>query len=550
MSIRIIPIGGLGEFGMNMMVYETDHSAIVVDCGMMFPDTSVLGVDVVVPDMTWVFERAEKIAGIFLTHGHEDHVGAVPFLLDKVKAPVWGSPLTLGFIEDKLDEFGSREGADLRILEPRRPVTAGDFTVEAVHVTHSIVDALAFGIRTPEGLIVHTGDFKLDQRPIDGRPTDLSMIASWGEQGVLALVSDSTNSIYEGVSGSESLVASTLESLFSKAKGKIVFTTFASHIHRIQQVVDQAARVGRKVFFVGRSVIENVETAERLGHMRVPRSVRPGVGKPADMNPSEVVIVTAGTQGEPGSALTRIALDEHRTVQLEPGDAVILSSRTIPGNERAVTRVIDHLLRRGADVIHDEVPGIHVSGHGYAEELRIMINLARPRYFVPMHGNLRHLIRHAQIAESVGIPKSNIFVITNGEVLELDASAGRVLEEKVPAGKVFIDHQFEEVAEPVVRDRQHLAEDGFVIVVVALNTNTGELIREPEIITRGLLHVDASREMLDEVRELLASVVREGSPEEMRDAEIVQEKMRAVLKRYFRKKLERRPMILPVVWEM
>ncbi len=550
MSTRIIPIGGLGEFGMNMMVYETDHSAIVVDCGMMFPDTSVLGVDVVVPDMTWVFERAEKIAGIFLTHGHEDHVGAVPFLLDKVKAPVWGSPLTLGFIEDKLDEFGSREGADLRILEPRRPVTAGDFTVEAVHVTHSIVDALAFGIRTPEGLIVHTGDFKLDQRPIDGRPTDLSMLASWGEQGVLALVSDSTNSIYEGVSGSESLVASTLESLFSKAKGKIVFTTFASHIHRIQQVVDQAARVGRKVFFVGRSVIENVETAERLGHMRVPRSVRPGVGKPADMNPAEVVIVTAGTQGEPGSALTRIALDEHRTVQLEPGDAVILSSRTIPGNERAVTRVIDHLLRRGADVIHDEVPGIHVSGHGYAEELRIMINLARPRYFVPMHGNLRHLIRHAQIAESVGIPKSNIFVITNGEVLELDASAGRVLEEKVPAGKVFIDHQFEEVAEPVVRDRQHLAEDGFVIVVVALNTNTGELIREPEIITRGLLHVDASREMLDEVRELLASVVREGSPEEMRDAEIVQEKMRAVLKRYFRKKLERRPMILPVVWEM
>ncbi len=550
MSTRIIPIGGLGEFGMNMMVYETDHSAIVVDCGMMFPEPSVLGVDVVVPDMTWVFERADKIAGIFLTHGHEDHVGAVPFLLDKVKAPVWGSPLTLGFIEDKLEEFGGREGADLRILEPRRPVTAGEFTIEGAHVTHSIVDALAFGIRTPDGLIVHTGDFKLDQRPIDGRPTDLARFASWGEEGVLALVSDSTNAIYEGVSGSESVVASTLERLFSAARGKIVFTTFASHIHRIQQVVNQAERTGRKVFFVGRSVIENVETAERLGHMRVPRSVRPGVGKPGDLDPSQVVVVTAGTQGEPGSALTRIALDEHRTVQLEPGDSVILSSRTIPGNERAVTRVIDHLLRRGAEVLHDETPGIHVSGHGHAEELRTVINLVRPQHFIPMHGNLRHLIRHAQIAESVGIPKRNIFVITNGEVLEVDGSGGRVLEEKIPAGKVFIDHQLEEVAAPVVRDRQHLAEDGFVIVVVALNTNTGQLIREPEIITRGLLHVDASKEMLDEVRELLNSVVTEGSPEEMRDAEIVQEKMRAVLKRYFRKKLERRPMILPVVWEM
>ncbi len=535
---------------MNMMVYETDASAIVVDCGMMFPDPSVLGVDVVVPDMTYVFERAEKIAGIFLTHGHEDHVGAVPFLLDKVSAPVWGSPLTIGFIEDKLEEFGGRANADLRILEPRRPVTAGDFEVEAAHVTHSIVDALAFGIRTPDGLIVHTGDFKLDQRPVDGRPTDLARFAAWGEQGVLALVSDSTNAIHEGVSGSESVVAATLERLFAQARGKIVFTTFASHIHRIQEVVDQAERTGRKVFFVGRSVIENVETAERLGHMRVPRSVRPGVGKPSDLDPSQVVVVTAGTQGEPGSALTRIALDEHRLVQLEPGDAVILSSRTIPGNERAVTKVIDHLLRRGADVLHDETPGIHVSGHGHAEELRTIINITRPQYFVPMHGNLRHLIRHAQLAESVGIPKRNIFVITTGEVLEIDRAEGRVLEEKVPAGKVFIDHQFEEVALPVVRDRQHLAEDGFVIVVVALNTNTGELIREPEIITRGLIHVDASGEMLDEVRELLHGVLTEGSPEELRDAEIVQEKMRAALKRFFRKKLERRPMILPVVWEM
>ncbi|MGH9458815.1 MAG: ribonuclease J [Thermoanaerobaculia bacterium] len=550
MTLRVIPIGGLGEFGMNMMVYETERSAIVVDCGMMFPDASVLGVDVIIPDMSLLFERAEKVAGIFLTHGHEDHVGAVPFLAQRVKAPVWGSPLTLGFIEDKLDEFGMREEVDLRLLRPRHAVEAGDFSVEPVHVTHSLVDALAFGIRSPEGLIVHTGDFKFDQRPIDGRPSDLSRIAAWGEEGVRLLVSDSTNAVYEGVSGSESIVAGGMDRIFAKTPGRIVVTTFASHIHRIQQIVNLAAAAGRKVFFVGRSVVDNVETAERLGHLTIPRAVRPGAGKPADYAAAAVVIVTTGTQGEPNSALARIALDEHRAVQLEPGDTVILSSRTIPGNERAVTHVIDHLFRRGANVIYDEVPQVHVSGHAFAEELRTMINLARPRHFVPMHGNLRHLIRHAEIAESVGMTRESIFVITNGEVLELSEAGARVAKERVPTGKVFIDHQFEEVAPPVVRDRRHLAEDGFVIVVLALDTNTGQLAREPEIITRGLIHVDASGEMLEEVRDLLGSVVTEASPEEVRDAEIVQEKVRAALKRYFRKKLERRPMILPVVWEM
>lgn len=550
MTLRIIPIGGLGEFGMNMMVYETERSAIVVDCGMMFPDTSILGVDVIIPDMSWVFERAEKIAGIFLTHGHEDHIGATPFLIERVKAPVWASPLTLGFIEGKLEEFGMREGADLRLLEPRKPVVAGDFTVEPVHVTHSIVDALAFGIRTPEGTIVHTGDFKLDQRPIDRQPTDLSRIAAWGEEGVLVLVSDSTNAAYEGVCGSESVVSASLERVFAKVRGKVVFTTFASHIHRIQQVIDLAERSGRKVFFVGRSVVQNVETAERLGHIRVPRSVRPGGVRPDDLDPTDVLIVTTGTQGEPGSALARIAFGEHKTVSLEKGDTVVMSARTIPGNERAVAHVIDHLFRRGAEVIYDEVPQIHVSGHGFAEELRMMINLARPKYFIPMHGALRQLIRHAQIAESVGIPSANIFVITNGEVVEVGAEGGRRTGELVPTGKVFIDHQFEEVAPPVVRDRKHLAEDGFVIVVVALDMNTGQLVRDPEIITRGLIHVDESGEMLEEVRDLLTRLFAESSPEELREAEIVQEKMRAALKRYFRKTLERRPMILPVVWEM
>ena len=550
MTLRVIPLGGVGEFGMNMMLYETDESAIVVDCGMMFPDASILGVDVIIPDMSWVFERAGKIDGIFLTHGHEDHVGATPFLIEKVSAPVYGSPLTIGFVSDKLVEFGMRAGADLRVLKPGKAVTAGDFTVEPIHVTHSIVDSMAFAIRTPDGVVIHTGDFKLDQRPIDRSPTDMGTIARYGDEGVLLLVSDSTNAIYEGVSGSESAVSDALDRVFSRAAGRIVFTTFASHIHRIQQVVNLAERYRRKVFFVGRSVIGNVETAERLGHLRVPRSVRPGTNKPMDFERSDSVVVTAGTQGEPNSALTRIALDEHKTVALEPGDTVILSARTIPGNERAVSHVIDHLYRRGAQVIYDEVPNIHVSGHGYAEELRIMINLSRPKYFVPMHGSLRHLVRHAEIAESVGIERSRIFVITNGNVLAIGPEGASVDEERIPTGKVFIDNQFEEIAPPVVRDRKHLAEDGFVIVVVALSAHTGRLAREPEIITRGLVHVDTSQEMLEEVRDLLTTLVTEASPEEVRDVEIIQEKMRAMLKRYFRKRYERRPMILPVVWEM
>jgi ribonuclease J len=321
-------------------------------------------------------------------------------------------------------------------------------------------------------------------------------------------------------------------------------------MHRVQQIIDLAKRYRRRVFFVGRSLVDNSETAERLGHLRIPREVRPDTNKIMDERPEDIVIITTGTQGEPNSALARIALNEHKVVQVSQGDVVIVSARTIPGNERAVSHVIDHLFHRGADVIYDEVPEIHASGHGYQEELKLMMNLTRPRFFIPMHGSRRHLVRHAGIAESVGIGRDRIFVITNGEVVVFDAAGARVSEERVPTGKVFIDAQSEEVSEVVVRDRQHLAEDGFVIVVVALNVNTGELARDPEIITRGLIHVDASEELLDEIRQLLVGIVHESQPDERRDAEIVQERVRAAMKRFFRKKLNRRPMILPVVWEM
>jgi ribonuclease J len=548
-ELRVIPIGGLGVFGMNLMVYELTDSMIIVDCGMMFPDASVMGVDVIIPDMSYVYDRADKVAGIFLTHGHEDHIGAIPFLAAKVKAPVYGSPLTIGFVEDKLREFDMLDDVELHTIAPRDVNTVGGFTVEAVHMTHSIVDSLCFAIRTPLGSIIHTGDFKLDQTPIDQKPSDFQRLAAYGEEGVLLLVSDSTNATYAGFSRSERVVGNAFENIFARAKGRILVTTFASHIHRIQQAIDAGQKFGRRVFFVGRSVVDNVETAERLGHLKIPREARPQAGRIMDEAPEKTLVITSGTQGEPNSALARISINEHKGMQIEEGDLVVISARTIPGNERKVVQVIDHLYRRGAEVIYDE-PEIHSSGHGLAEELKLVIALTRPKYFIPMHGSRRNLVKHAQLAESVGVPRERIFVIVNGEVVRIDSGSGAILEERVQVGRVFIDSQSEEVADIVVRDRQHLAEDGFVIVVAAVNLNSAKLAREPEIITRGVVHVDASAEILDEMRELIAAVVGQSAPDELQDVEMVQEKIRATLKRFFRKRLNRRPLVLPVVWEM
>jgi len=527
---------------MNLMVYEYGDAAVIVDCGMMFPDAATLGVDVIVPDMTYLFENAEKLKAVFLTHGHEDHIGALPFLIERAPLPVYGMPLTLGFVKDKLDEFEIE--ADLRPMQPRDVVEAGPFAVEAIRVTHSIVDALGFAITTPLGTVIHTGDFKIDHTPIDAKPTDLARFAHHGELGVLLLVSDSTNALVPGHGPSERTVGGALDRLFSAAKGRIIVTSFASHIHRVQQVIDLARKFRRKVLLVGRSLVDNIETAERLGYLRFPREVRAGS---ADLLPKEMVIMTTGTQGEPSSALARMAVGEHKQIEIEKGDVVIISARTIPGNERAVAHLIDNLYRRGAEVVSHEQPDVHVSGHACEEELKLMINVTRPKFFIPMHGTLRHLIHHARLAESVGVPHG--VVITNGQVAEIDGESIRTLEDRVPNGKVFIDAEAEEVPEVVVRDRQHLAEDGFVIVVVAIDS-MGRLVREPEIITRGLVHVDESQDVLEEVRGELAGMFAESPPDELRDSDLLQERMRALLKRYFRKNMGRRPLILPVIWEM
>ena len=542
-TLRVIPLGGLGEIGMNLMVYEYGDEAVLVDCGMMFPDAATLGVDVIVPDMTYIFDQPSKVKALFLTHGHEDHIGAVPFLVDRLAIPVYGMPLALGFVADKLDEFGI-DDIELRAIMPRDVIEAGSFRVEAIRVTHSIVDAIGLAITTPAGTIIHTGDFKIDHTPIDAKPTDLARFASYGENGVLLLVSDSTNALIPGHGPSERTVGTALDRLFANAPGRIIVTTFASHIHRVQQVIDLARKHRRKVMLIGRSLVDNVETAERLGYLKFPRETRAAA---PDLLPRELVIMTTGTQGEPTSALSRMAIGEHKQVSIEEGDVVIISARTIPGNERAVAHVIDHLYRRGADVVHHEQPDVHVSGHACQEELKLMLNVTRPKFFIPMHGTLRHLIHHARLAQEVGVPHG--VVITNGQVAEIEGDSIRVLEERVAHGKVFIDAEAEEVPEVVVRDRQHLAEDGFVIVVVAVDSD-GRLIRDPEIITRGLVHVDTSQDILDELRTELVKMFDETRAEELRDSDLLQEKMRGLLKRYFRKSMGARPMILPVIWEM
>ncbi len=543
MTLRVIPLGGLGEIGMNLMVFEYGDAMIVVDCGMMFPDAATLGVDVIVPDMTYLFENAAKLKAIFLTHAHEDHIGAVPFLVDRVRVPIYGMPLTLGFVRDKLEEF-ALDDVELRAIMPRNVVEAGPFRVEAIRVTHSIVDSLAFAIRTPAGTIIHTGDFKIDHTPIDNHSTDLAALARYSEEGVLLLLSDSTNALVEGHCPSERSVGGALSAAFANAPGRVIITTFASHIHRIQQVVDLARKHGRKVMMIGRSLVDNTETAERLGYLNIPRDAR---SNGSDVDPRKIVILTTGTQGEATSALSRMAVGEHNQIEIVRGDTVIVSARTIPGNERAVAHMIDNLYRRGAEVITWDTADVHVSGHACQEELKLMLNLTRPKFFIPIHGTLRHLVHHARLAERIGVPHG--VVITNGKVAEIEGDQIRVLEDRVPSGKVFVDAEAEEVPEIVVRDRQHLAEDGFVIVVVAFDNN-GKLVRDPEIITRGLLHVDTNQETLDEIRRLVVGMFAETPPEELRDSELLRESMRAMLKRYFRKAMGRRPMILPVVWEM
>ena len=546
--LRIVALGGLGEIGINCMAYECGDDLILVDAGLMFPDADMPGIDYVIPDFSWLRERADKLRGIVLTHGHEDHIGALPFLLREFPVPIYGTSLTLGILEGKLQEY--KVTADLNPVQPRDTVTLGCFSIEFIRVAHSVVDGCALAITTPEGVIIHTGDFKLDQTPVDGEVTDLATFARYGDKGVLALLSDSTNVEREGYTISERYVGEALADLFPKCKGRIIVAAFSSNIHRVQQVADVAAATGRKVLLNGRSMVNNVRIARNLGYLKIADDQLMDIRELNHLPPEQVCIISTGSQGEPMSALVRIAMDDHKQIKLEKGDTVILSSRNIPGNERTISELINHLYRRGADVHHEKVSEVHVSGHASQEELKLMMNITRPRFFLPIHGEYRHLVLHRRLAMKVGIPEERCLLAVNGEVVCFYNSTA-CIEETVETGRVFVDGKgVGDVGEVVLKDRRHLAEDGMVLVIIGINQHSGELIYGPEIVSRGFVFEDESQEYLQMAKDLVREALQERSIEFLADRDEVRQLVRQTLKRFFKKSIERRPMVLSVILEM
>ena len=546
-GLRVVPLGGLGEIGLNLLVLETAEGAVAVDCGVMFPDEQMLGVDVVIPDVSYLRTIRDRFRGIFLTHGHEDHIGALPYVLAEFDVPVYGTPLTLGFVRERLREHGLSR--DLRLLGPGQAEAVGPMVVEPFAMTHSIPDAVGLTVRTPFGTVVHTGDFKLDQTPLDGRLPDLARLAALGDEGVLLLLSDSTNVEHAGVTPSERSVGAHLDALFAEAKGRIVLTTFSSHIHRMQQAIDLSARYGRKVAFVGRSLQSHTAVARELGLLHVRDDQLVELGEVRNIRPHETTLISAGSQAEAASALMRIAMDAHKQVRLEPGDTVILSSRVIPGNERAIANLVNHLYRRGAVVHYGHAAPIHVSGHASQEELKLVLNLVRPKYFVPVHGEYHHLVRHNLVAAEVGVRPAHCHLLEDGDVLEIDAH-GAQRAGQVAAGRVFVDGKgIGDVKDIVLRDRRHLSEGGLVLAVIGLAQHSGELVAGPELISRGVTGDESGPEVMEAARAEVVAALDAMDPESRTDAGEVQNEVRRALRRHFRR-LDRRPVILPFVLEM
>ncbi len=544
-KLRVIPLGGVGEIGRNMLLLEYGENIIVIDAGLMFPESDMLGVDLVIPDMTYLAERRDVVRGIVITHGHEDHIGGLPYLLDVVNAPIYATRLTRGLIEVKLRRSQPLESAQLHTVEAGDRFNLGPFEIELFRVNHSIPDAVGVAVDTPVGLVVHTGEFKFDYTPVDGQTTDFHRLAGYGARGVLLLLSDSTNAERPGATPSEKVVSETFERVFAQAKGRIIIATFASNISRVQQAIDTANRFGRRVGVVGRSMVENVAMAQELGYLSVPPEGLLREDEVEKLPPEEVVVVCTGSQGEPTSALVRMANQEHRTVKIRPGDTVILSASPIPGNEELVHRTLNNLYRLGAEVYYHELLPVHVSGHASREEQKLMLTLTRPRFFVPIQGEYRHLVLHAQLAQELGIPRENIFIIENGQVLELDVNSARIAGE-VPGGYVFVDGLgIGDVGSVVLRDRRQLSQDGFVIAVLAVDRQTGEMAAEPELITRGFVYLPESEELMEEAKARLAKAIhRHGHPSGL------ESRIHDVLSNFLYKRTRRRPMILPVVLQV
>ena len=547
-------MGGLGEFGMNMMALSWEDTTILIDAGVMFPEPDQLGVDLIIPDMTFVESRGDKVKALILTHGHEDHIGAVPHVIELFDGPVYGTAMTLAFVEPKLEEHGIDPGDRLTIVKPRQQVTVGPFTIEFIRVTHSMPDCVALAITTPVGTIVHTGDFKIDQTPIDGEHFDLHRLAELGTQGVLALFADSTNIDRRGFTGPEIEVIDAFEELFTATSGKLVVATFSSSIYRIQVLVDLAAQFERKVAFVGRSIVQNAEIAQRLGYLRIPSGMQIRDSDVPNYTSQDVLCIATGSQGEPQAALPRIAIDDHRFVKLGPDDTVVFSARSIPGNEKAIARIMSHVARRGADVVTPDMKHVHVSGHGSAEELKLVFSLVRPRYFIPIHGEYRQLSQHARVAGRVmsGADRHvQVLLAQDGDIIQFDSHGARIAD-KAPTGRVLIDTtRVGEVGDEVLRDRRHLAGDGVVVAVVAISRHTGTITGAPELVARGFVVDEGEEESLfADAGRVIADCIEAAGIEERTDQGLMTEKLRVELRRFFKKRSGRRPLVLPVLMEI
>jgi ribonuclease J len=556
-KIRIVPLGGLGEIGLNLLVIETYapgadavEAAVAVDCGVMFPSLDTPGIDLMIPDLGYLCALGDRLLGVLVTHGHEDHIGALPFLLREREVAIYATPFSMALIEAKLAEHRVSDKGTRTTFLPRDRFRLGPFEVEALQVTHSIVDAVGFAIRTPVGTVVHTGDFKIDHTPIDGRACDLARLAEIGAEGVLLLLSDSTNVDRPGTTPSERTVRVGLERAFQRAAGRVMVATFASHVHRMQQVVDLSLKFGRKVALAGRSLSHNVKIARDLGKLAAPDEAFVDADDLGQLAASQLTLLAAGSQGEPRSALSRIATDDYPPIAAGPGDVVVLSSRVIPGNERPITTLVNHLCRRGAEVLWDGTADIHVSGHASQDELRLVLRLAQPKYFVPVHGEYRHLVKHVALAVETGLERERCFLLEDGQTLVIDPDGARA-GERVEAGRVFVDGKgVGDVEEVVLRDRRHLSQDGLVLAILGIHPTSGAVVAGPDLLSRGFVLEGAHQSLLQEARAAILAALEGISPEGRGDPVEVQESVRRTLKKFFDKRLNRRPMILPFVMEM
>jgi len=549
--VRIIPLGGLGEIGKNITIYEYDGEMFLVDCGMSFPDEDMPGIDIVIPDFSFVLENKDKIKGMVVTHGHEDHIGAIPYLLRDFNLPIYATRLTIGLIEGKLKEHKLLADAKLNIIKPGEKVNFDKFSVEFIHVNHSIPDAVGFAINCPAGTVIHTGDFKIDTTPIDDFVIDIGRFAEYGKKGVLALLADSTNAERVGYTASERLVGGSFSTLFKKAEGqKIIVATFSSNIHRIQQIIDEAVHCNRKVAISGRSMINVVNVAAELGYLNVPENVLIDVADIKYYQPDEIVIVTTGSQGEPLSALHRIAFSDHKQIDISPGDMIIISATPIPGNEKLVSKVINELMKSGANVVYESMYDVHVSGHARQEELKLMMSVVKPKYVIPLHGEQKHLMKHAGLALQMGIPEENILVSTNGGVIEL-SNDKMICNETVPAGRVLVDGLgVGDVGSIVLRDRKHLSDDGIIIVAMSMDRITREVVSGPDIISRGFVYVKESEELMTEIREVVCDVLERCYVTNVRDWNTTKLRIKDGVAKFLFTKTKRSPMVLPIIMEV